>query len=388
MREPAVEGEPVDPRFKRLEDLKAQIAELHSTIGDAESRRKALMQVYLKGQRKLRARNKELLDHARAELLKYQLRYGELQVEAAQLEADLGLASIEKAREAIAALNRLRSTLPHEDWLIWTRSIWKFKETESTAKTGTHPAQFSAILPHRLIKMFSFIGDTVLDPFMGMGTTLQEAWLLERHSIGIDINPKFVEADRLRVERQFAPEGSLFMRSLLADYKPIIHQGDARNLSMIPDESVQLIVTHPPYWNAVKISKLEDDLSICDNSSYEWFLGEMEKVFREMARVLEEERVCCVVTGDVLRKVDGVTQLFPLHADYYNIARRTGFTVWDTYIWETKIRDSQGRPMMGSYPYPHKIFSQFAHNYILVFRKSKQNERRRRTPPRRRGPTW
>jgi DNA modification methylase len=143
-------------------------------------------------------------------------------------------------------------------------------------------------------------------------------------------------------------------------------------MKMIPDKSVHLIVTHPPYWNAVKISDLPDDLSVCGNDSYDRFLGHMEKVFQEMARVLQEERVCCIVTGDVMRKVNGVTQLFPLHADYYNIARRTGFTVWDTYIWETKMRDSQGKPMMGSYPYPHKIFSQFAHNYILVFRKSKR----------------
>jgi site-specific DNA-methyltransferase (adenine-specific) len=140
---------------------------------------------------------------------------------------------------------------------------------------------------------------------------------------------------------------------------------------MIPDESVHLIVTHPPYWNAVKISELPDDLSVCDNDSYDTFLGHMGQVFTQMARVLQEERVCVVVTGDVMRKVNRVTQLFPLHADYCNIARRTGFHVWDTFIWETKMRDCQGKPMMGSYPYPHKIFSQFAHNYILVFRKSR-----------------
>jgi DNA modification methylase len=364
-------GPAEDPRRKQLTKLKRQVKKLQSTISEVEARRKDLMEKYLQGPRKLRAQNKERLDQARQELVEHQLRASETEIEVARLEVDLGLARPGRLEDATYELNRLRSALAHEDWLVWTRSIWKFKDTESTAKTGRHPAQFSAVLPHRLIKMFSYIGDTVLDPFVGMGTTLHEAWKLERRSIGIDINPKFASETQQRIDKHFNAEGWLFTNHLQGAYRPIVHRGDARNLEMIPDGSVHLIVTHPPYWNAVKISDLKDDLSVCDNESYEQFLGHMETVFREMARVLQEERVCCVVTGDVMRKVNGVTQLFPLHADYCNIARRTGFAVWDTYIWETKIRDSQGRPMMGSYPYPHKIFSQFAHNYILVFRKPK-----------------
>jgi DNA modification methylase len=359
-----------DARQGRLAEVRREAEALRSSLRALEERRKELMDRYLHGPRKQRADNKALLDQARRELFEQQLRHAEADVEAAGLEVALGLAEARRLEEATVALNRLRSALAHEEWLVWTRSIWKFKDTESTAKTGRHPAQFSAVLPYRLIKMFSYVGETVLDPFVGLGTTLHEAWKLERRSVGIDVNPRWVEETRRRIAAGFRDAPGLFAEPLPEAYTPAVHQGDARALAMVAGASVHLIVTHPPYWNAVRISQLADDLSACDNESYERFLGHMEAAFREMARVLQAGRVCCVVTGDVLRKVRGVTQLFPLHADYIQLARRTGFVVWDTYIWETKIRDSQGRPMMGSYPFPHRIFSQFAHNYILVFRRS------------------
>jgi DNA modification methylase len=354
--------------------LRCEVARLGKEVARLETERKRLMDIYLKGPRKERGQNKVILDAARHELFERELLHAAAIRKVVELEVRHGFAPKERLDDAIHECNRLRSAIPHEEWLVWTRSIWKFKDTESTAKTGKHPAQYSAVLPHRLVKLFSFIGDTVLDPFVGMGTTLAEAWRLERHSIGIDVNPKYVQATARRVELHFREENSSTpsAETLLELYRPVVHQGDARKMSMIPDESIDLIVAHPPYWNAVKISDLTDDLSFCDNESYEAFLGHMENVFREMGRVLRPDRLCCVVTGDVMRKVKGVTQLFPLHVDYINIARRTGFTVWDTYIWETKIRDSGGRPMMGSYPYPNKIFSQFAHNYILLFRKAIQ----------------
>lgn len=261
------------------------------------------------------------------------------------------------------------SRLAHADWLEWTRSVWGFKATESTAKTGLHPAQFSAVLPRRLVRLYSFVGELVLDPFVGMGTTLHEAWRAGRRSLGVDVNPDFVQLVRQRVDSGF-PERQDDDEPLDEEMRPIVVQGDARDVSFISDDSVQLIVTHPPYWNAVRISSLEDDLSNVSNEDYALFLANMRLVFQEMHRVLEPDRVAAVVTGDVMRRVNGVTQLHPLHADYIFIARDTGFVLWDLFIWETKIRESGGKPMMGSYPYPHKLFSQFAHNYILIFRKS------------------
>lgn len=278
---------------------------------------------------------------------------------------NLKLRSVSKLSEREILKNhksKLLSKLDHDEWLEFTRSVWRFKDVESNVKTGMHPAQFSAVIPYRCIKMYSFVGDIILDPMVGVGTTLIEAQKLRRKSIGIDINP-----DIVKIAKENISKSSTNLKS--KNYAPIIKKGDARNLSFIDDDTIDLIILHPPYFNAIKISHLKDDLSNFENGQYDAFLNEMKKVFSEMRRVLKNDRVLAIFTGDVMRKVDGETKIFPLHSDYIQILADMGFSLWDTFIVEIKIKKKGGKPMMGSYPYPHKLFSQFAHNYLLIFRK-------------------
>lgn len=277
--------------------------------------------------------------------------------------AEINLTEVDTSNKKALALahkkfNKLNSRLEHQDWLQWTRSIWKFKEMESDAKTGWHPAQFSSVVPERVIKMFSFVGDVVLDPFIGSGTTCIVAKKYNRYSIGLDINKDFLKLANQRLEET---KGDSDLARLLLE--------DARNMVSVPDSSIQLIITHPPYWNCVKISDIKEDLSNCDNGSYQSFLDSMHQVLIECYRVLESDRVAAFMVGDIMRKVDGVTQLFPFHSDLLQLAQSVGFIPWDIYIIETKMKNSGGMPMMGSYPYPHKLFAQFAHNYLLILRK-------------------
>jgi len=71
----------------------------------------------------------------------------------------------------------------------WTNGLWTFSG-ESKKKVG-HPAPFPVELPRRCIKLFSFVGDTVLDPFMGSGSTLIACALLNRKGIGVDIDENY-----------------------------------------------------------------------------------------------------------------------------------------------------------------------------------------------------
>ena len=68
-----------------------------------------------------------------------------------------------------------------------------FRSQPAKAKSEGHPAPFPKELPHRLIKLYSFYGDTVLDPFMGTGTTAEAALELGRNAIGYEINPEYKE---------------------------------------------------------------------------------------------------------------------------------------------------------------------------------------------------
>jgi site-specific DNA-methyltransferase (adenine-specific) len=81
------------------------------------------------------------------------------------------------------ALQREKSMIPKDDYDKWFTQIWNI----GGASTKNHPAPFPLELATRLVKMFSFYGDTVVDPFCGSGTTMQAACNCERNSIGIEV---------------------------------------------------------------------------------------------------------------------------------------------------------------------------------------------------------
>jgi DNA modification methylase len=101
-----------------------------------------------------------------------------------------------------------QSKLTPEEWNEFFYGHWNF----SGARQDKHLAMFPEELPRRLIKMFSFVGDTVLDPFLGSGTTSLAARKLERSSVGYEINPEFADIIEDKVFDGPAPEGSVVYR--------------------------------------------------------------------------------------------------------------------------------------------------------------------------------
>ncbi|MFQ5833735.1 MAG: DNA-methyltransferase [Candidatus Thorarchaeota archaeon] len=90
------------------------------------------------------------------------------------------------------------SKISHEEFTNWAQnSIWEFQP--ASAKAEGHPAPFPEELPRRCIRLYSFLGDTVLDPFAGTGTTLAAARRLGRNSIGYEINPEFEKLIRAKL---------------------------------------------------------------------------------------------------------------------------------------------------------------------------------------------
>ncbi len=96
-----------------------------------------------------------------------------------------------------STVQRALSMLTREEMQGWTRSSWSDIKGESTRRG--HPAPFPVELSERLIKMFSFAGDKVLDPFAGTGTTALAALSCGRSSISVDIEPKYIELARRRL---------------------------------------------------------------------------------------------------------------------------------------------------------------------------------------------
>jgi site-specific DNA-methyltransferase (adenine-specific) len=112
-----------------------------------------------------------------------------------------------------------------------------------------------------------------------------------------------------------------------------LHTGDARDLSWIADESAHLIVTSPPYWTLKEYRRTPNQMGFIED--YDHFLDELDKAWRECARILVPGgRICCVV-GDVCisRKKGGRHYVMPLHSDIQVRIRRIGLDCLTPILW-------------------------------------------------------
>lgn len=152
-----------------------------------------------------------------------------------------------------------------------------------------------------------------------------------------------------------------------------LHQGDARDLSWIKDESVHLVVTSPPYWTLKEYEHSEAQMGAIED--YEEFLRELDRVWRECERVLVPGgRVCCVV-GDVClpRKRNGRHFIMPLHADIQVRARKVGLDCLTPILWHkisNGVTESEGNGA-GFYGKPYQPGAVVKNDveYILFLRK-------------------
>jgi DNA modification methylase len=249
------------------------------------------------------------------------------------------------------------SRLTKEEWREYTKTVWSIANTTDP----DHPAVFPAEIPHRLIKMFSFVDDLVLDPFAGIGTTPHEALALGRRAVAIDQNRRFVA----RIRKQHRP--------LERDGKLRARVGDCRKMRFLDDNEVGLIVTSPPYWNKADYGGNGCNLGHIDG--YRSFLQELRPAFSECLRVLRPGRKLAVVTANVNQFTDHGLLMFPLAADFLNLLRDVGFVIMGEIIWN---KDGTGgrwgswgsqRPIFGSYPYPPNFLFKTVHEHIIVVSK-------------------
>lgn len=148
-----------------------------------------------------------------------------------------------------------------------------------------------------MLLRYSEPGELVLDYFCGGGTTAVEVKLSGRKCIAFDINDKAIELaeKNLSFSAEPPPLTSSEEKKYLKVYEPKLSVGDARDLSFLDDNSIDLICTHPPYANIIHYTaSKEGDLSFLDIDD---FLKEMEKVAKESFRVLKPGRQCAISIG-------------------------------------------------------------------------------------------
>jgi DNA modification methylase len=254
---------------------------------------------------------------------------------------------------------KAKSQLTKEEWREFTKTVWKIPNVSHEL----HPAVFPVEIPRRLIKLFSFWGETVLDPFGGLGSSGIAALSEGRKAACIDQNPTYVKAMIERASAELPKQASELDARV----------GDARDLSHLDDDSVDLIVTSPPYWN--KANYGGDDADLGSLPSYVDFLAEMRLALAECMRVLRPGRKLCLVTANVNQMTDHGLLTFPLSSDLATTMRELGLVMINEIIW---TKDGTGgkwgsangqRPIFGSYPYPPNFLFKNVHEYIIVFAK-------------------
>ncbi len=244
-------------------------------------------------------------------------------------------------------MKRLLSKFKKESTTVWSfpeRGNWK-------THNGKYRGNFAPQVPRNIILQYSKEGDLVLDPMMGGGTTLIETKLLNRRGLGYDINPKAVELTRKNLK--FSGEYK---------FEPVLKKADVRNLKEVKDESIDLIITHPPYLNIIKYSRgeIKEDLSNIRN--VEKFISEFTKAINEFYRVLKNNSYCAILIGDTRKK----GYYIPLSHNILDEFIKAGFVLKEDII---KIQHNCNSSSYWKKKSEKYKFYLIMHEHLFVFRK-------------------
>ena len=221
---------------------------------------------------------------------------------------------------------------------------------------------FPIELAMRVIDIYTKNNDIILDPFMGIGSTIISALQKERRGIGFELSKEFFNIASERIKKNNRKN----------KYKPKIFNRDSREmLKYISKGSVDLCVTSPPYWDILNMRRSADgkkavnygnsniDLGNIDN--YEEFLVELNKIFEKVYEALAPNGHCVVILMDIRKK----DKFYPFHSDLAKKMQEIGFTFEDIIIWDRQHEYNNMRPL--GYPSVFRINK--VHEYVLIFRK-------------------
>lgn len=267
------------------------------------------------------------------------------------------------------------NNLTAKEWISETVSVWTQrglgKDHVDAQIEREHPAPFSFQDVARLIRFFTKIGQTVLDPFVGVGSTLKAAALDGRAGIGIELSKKYAELAKKRLRVEVEP-------GLFAAAPQRIVTGDCRAvLPTLPEASVDLVVTSPPYWNILhkRDHKAEqertaygldtrygdDHRDLGNIASYDDFVDELGGVFGLCNRVLKPRGHMCIVVGDFRHK----SRYYMFHADLTDRLERYGLVAKGLQILY------QRHKRVFPYGYPTSFVPNLHHQFIIIVQRER-----------------
>lgn len=268
-------------------------------------------------------------------------------------------------------LNELTST----EWIGETVSVWAQKGLGATHPDAQierqHPAPFSFTDISRLIRLFTKTGAVVLDPFVGIGSTLKACALEGRQGMGFELNPHYAALARRRLDTE--------VRGLFASTaSQRILVGDARELvNTLEEDSVDFVVTSPPYWNilhkedhkAIQERKSlnldtrygDDELDLGNIPQYDSFLREVASLLGSCGRALRRRKYMAIIVSDFRDKA----RFMMFHADLANALSPYKLNLKGITILH------QRHKRVFPYGYPYAYVPNIHHQYILILQNEK-----------------
>jgi DNA modification methylase len=220
-----------------------------------------------------------------------------------------------------------------------------YYEARDIRDKTVHPAVFPLSLAKKVIQLFTHRGELVLDPFVGVGTTLLAAKDLKRNAVGFDINKKYIDICKERLS-----EGTLIE---VAKQTPILD--DARNIGdYVEPQTVRLVFTSPPYANLLNRPRLnksrrgdlrenhqflkveqysqdKNDLGILEIVQYSEALKE---IYSKIIPLMKPKAHCVINIPDVWSNAVPGGKRIPMHIHVYNALTEAGFELRNTIIWD------------------------------------------------------
>jgi len=268
----------------------------------------------------------------------------------------------------------LLNDLTAAEWVAETVSVWVQRGLGKSHKDAQierqHPAPFSYQDIARVIRFFTKEGQTVLDPFLGVGSTLKAAALTGRRGIGIELNPRYVKLAQKRLATEI--DDNLYV----CRDQQILTGDAAAIIPTLPNASVDLVVTSPPYWNILhkedhkarqeRISngldtRYSDSVNDLGNiPEYATFLERLADVLALCHRTLAARAHMCLVVGDFRHK----SRYCMFHSDLTQAMQLRGFTLKGLTILYQKHK------RIFPYGYPYAYVPNLHHQYIIILKKN------------------
>jgi DNA modification methylase len=272
--------------------------------------------------------------------------------------------------------------LTGKEWLPETKSFFFQKGLGAKHPHAQierlHPAPYSFQDIGRLILFFTKTGNSVLDPFGGVGSTAKACALNGRICTSIELSPEWHELSIKRLETEVTEGASAEHTFINADCIP--------TLKTFQDETFDFMVTSPPYWailnkkadHKVKKERVEHNLAtnysedskdLGNIERYEDFLDILvQDVFKECGRVLKEKRYMCIVVSDFRNK----SEFISFHSDLIQgLSHIDVGNNCELILQGVKIL-AQNHKSLLPYGYPFAYVENIHHQYILIFRKTKK----------------